>query len=176
MRGKASTGEIVQLLSMANGCDYRACRKLRCGCQDQASVMVGHFHVLRRRMKGGNRTKVRYSKEETDQILSMSSEGRSLNEIAVKLGRNKGAVWQKVRSLRKAGALSVSGRVAAGKRADDILAFVRTFIAERGHPPTYKTICGALGIKHTSQVGSIIRSLEARGRIVRSGSLILKVQ
>ncbi len=51
------------------------------------------------------------------------------------------------------------------QRQNDILAFMKKTIAEKGYSPTVREICAALRIKSTSTVHSDIKALEERGLV-----------
>lgn len=57
------------------------------------------------------------------------------------------------------------------QRQHDVLVFVRGFIAERGHSPSYSEIADFLGLRSKSGVHRLIEGLVERGHIVRTPCL-----
>lgn len=55
------------------------------------------------------------------------------------------------------------------RRREQVLAYVRTVIADEGSPPSYGMICQALGINSRQEVCRIIGHLESAGSLVRVG-------
>ena len=57
-----------------------------------------------------------------------------------------------------------------GYRGFQVLAYVRTAIAEQGSAPSYGMICDRLGISTKGEVAEIVQRLERRGLVSRVGS------
>lgn len=57
-----------------------------------------------------------------------------------------------------------------GYRGVQVLAYVRTSIAEQGRAPSYEMICDKLGISTRAKVCEVVKRLEKRGLISRVGS------
>lgn len=56
-----------------------------------------------------------------------------------------------------------------GYRGFQVLAYVRSSIAEQGHAPSYGMICNHLGISDKAAVARIVERLERRGLVNRAG-------
>lgn len=54
-----------------------------------------------------------------------------------------------------------------GDKQDEILAFIKKEIHEKGYPPSVREICSAVGLKSTSTVHGHLERLEKRGLIRR---------
>lgn len=56
-----------------------------------------------------------------------------------------------------------------GYRGSQVLAFVRSVIAEEGTAPSYSQIRDALGFQHKGHVHCVVVRLEQRGLLMRVG-------
>lgn len=52
-------------------------------------------------------------------------------------------------------------------RSDRVLAYITSYIAEHGYPPTVRQISAGVGMNSTSMVHYYLQKLEANGRIER---------
>ncbi len=65
--------------------------------------------------------------------------------------------------------ISESVKRRSGRRETQVLAFIRSTIAEHGQAPSYAMVCSALGIATRSEVHRIVKRLEEKGALRRAG-------
>lgn len=172
MRGEASPEEILHVVSVVSGCNASACSDRSCICKAQVSALSMSFRVIRK--SDQRRSKFRrkyYTEAEISLIVEMHRSGATISKIAERVGRSALSVWQKVRDLRVKGRISPARKVDMHVRAQAAFDFIRSFMAEHGHPPTYKQIGQAIGVNHKSQITQVMRLLRAGGslRTARAG-------
>lgn len=56
-----------------------------------------------------------------------------------------------------------------GYRQAQVLQKVKAYLEEHGRPPSYRELCGDLGIATLGEMSDIVASLERRGQLKREG-------
>lgn len=166
MRGEAAPEEVLQVISLAGGCDPSSCAAKSCLCRDQTSALSMSFRLIRRadlRKSKTGRPHRPYTSREIAMIIDLHVGGATINQIAESTGRSALSVWQKVRALRARGLLPPPKGFDREGRNRAALSFIRGFVRDHGYPPGYDLIARAIGVKHKSQVTKVVQALRSEG-------------